>query len=179
MLLYCVRGQTRLHKCQHMCRNIMKIQPAVYIMCVLPFGCVSSMSVIVTLCIEVPPPIINCYMAMLSSPMKCYCTVSEVKPGSTNVNICVETSWKLFNQHDDAIIIVHECNCYPVYWSPASNHLDALISTFVYRQLRLDKFNFLIGDNCRLVESSLSNIEKYNHFCGHVVNKNFQNSIKY
>ena len=42
-------------------------------------------------------------MAMLSSPMKCYCTVSEVKPGSTNVNICVETSWKLFNQHDDAI----------------------------------------------------------------------------
>ena len=46
--------------------------------------------------------------------------------------------------------IVHECNCYPVYWSPASNHLDALrlISTFVYRQLRLDKFNFLIGDNC-------------------------------
>jgi hypothetical protein len=25
MLLYCVRGQTRLHKCQHMCRNIMKI----------------------------------------------------------------------------------------------------------------------------------------------------------
>ena len=35
-----------------------------------------------------------------------------------------------------------------VYWSPASNHLDALISTFVYRQLRLDKFNFLIGDNC-------------------------------
>ena len=43
-------------------------------------------------------------MAMLSSPMKCYCTVSEVKPGSTNVNICVETSWKLFNQHGDAII---------------------------------------------------------------------------
>jgi hypothetical protein len=43
-------------------------------------------------------------MAMLSSPMKCYSTVSEVKPGSTNVNICVETSRKLFNQHGDAII---------------------------------------------------------------------------
>jgi len=28
----------------------------------------------------------------------------EVKPGSTNVNICVETSWKLFNQHGDTII---------------------------------------------------------------------------
>jgi hypothetical protein len=43
-------------------------------------------------------------MAMLSSPMKCYSTVSEVKPGSTNVNICVETSGKFFNQHGDAII---------------------------------------------------------------------------
>ena len=31
---------------------------------------------------------------------------------------------------------------------PPINHLDALISTFVYRQLRLDKLNFLIGDNC-------------------------------
>jgi hypothetical protein len=30
--------------------------------------------------------------------------VSEVKPGSTNVNICVETSGKFFNQHGDAII---------------------------------------------------------------------------
>jgi len=42
-------------------------------------------------------------MAMLSSPMKCYSTVSEVKPGSTNVNICVETSGKFFNWHGDAI----------------------------------------------------------------------------
>jgi hypothetical protein len=65
------------------------------------------------------------------------------------VNICVETSWKLFNQHGDAIIT----NTIKISRGQSSYLKLFLSSTvyifsFVYRQLRLDKFNFLIGDNC-------------------------------
>ena len=70
----------------------------------------------------------------------------------TNFNTTPSFSWYLTNGCIYYVCIailmciVNKCNGCPVYWSPASNHLDALISTFVYRQLRLDQFNFLIGD---------------------------------
>ena len=70
-------------------------------------------------------------MAMLSSPMKCYCTVSEVKPGSTNVNICVETSWKLFNQHGDAINTIKSSRGQSSYYQQyifSSDNGDTLIT---------------------------------------------------
>ena len=81
-------------------------------------------------------------MAMLLSPMKCYSTVSEVKPGSTNVNICVETSGKLFNQHGDAIITNTIKSSHG-----QSSYLKLFLSSTVYIFFRQWRYNYSVGNH--------------------------------